>query len=232
MNKAIGLFALAIALVALPAAAQAPARGPQECAALRNLQLPGVALTEISAEWMPAGPPPNLPPGFKIVLPAHCRMEGTLERRKGVDGQPYGIGFALALPGTWNGRFLFQGGGGFNGVLAPPYGTTVAGDMSALARGFAVVSTDSGHRAPKGNALDTTFLGDQQASLDFAYRAVDRVTAVAKVIIAQHYVQPIARSYYVGCSTGGREAMLAAQRHPLEFDGVIAGAPNMRVYYS
>jgi feruloyl esterase len=232
MNKAIGLLALAIAYAALPAAAQIPARGPQECAALRNLQLPGVALSEISAEWMPAGPPPNLPPGFKIVLPAHCRMEGTLDRRKGVDGQPYGIGFALALPGTWNGRFLFQGGGGFNGVLAPPYGAGVAGDMSALARGFAVVSTDSGHRAPKGNALDTTFLGDQQASLDFAYRAVDRVTAVAKSVIAQHYTQPISRSYYVGCSTGGREAMLAAQRHPMEFDGVIAGAPNMRVYYS
>jgi feruloyl esterase len=80
--------------------------------------------------------------------------------------------------------------------------------------------------------LDTTFLGDQQASLDFAYRAVDRVTAVAKSVIAQHYTQPISRSYYVGCSTGGREAMLAAQRHPMEFDGVIAGAPNMRVYYS
>jgi feruloyl esterase len=149
-----------------------------------------------------------------------------------VDGQPYGIGFALALPGTWNGRFLFQGGGGFNGVLADPRGADVAGSMSALARGFAVVSTDSGHRAPGGNALDTTFLRDQQASLDFAYRAVERVTAVAKTIIARHYTQPISRSYYVGCSTGGREAMLAAQRYPMEFDGVIAGAPNMRINFA
>jgi feruloyl esterase len=149
-----------------------------------------------------------------------------------VDGQPYGIGLALALPATWNGRFLFQGGGGFNGILAEPIGAGVAGTMSALARGFAVVSTDSGHRSPGGNALDTTFLADQQATIDFAYRAVERVTAVAKTIIAQHYAQPISRSYYVGCSTGGREAMLAAQRYPMEFDGVIAGAPAMRSYYA
>ena len=151
---------------------------------------------------------------------------------KGADGQPYGIGFALALPATWNGRFLFQGGGGFNGVPRPPLGATAAGETPALARGFAVVSTDSGHRAPGGNALDTTFLRDQQATLDFAYQAVERVTTVAKAIIARHYAQPISRSYYAGCSTGGREAMLAAQRYPLEFDGVIAGAPNMRTNYA
>ena len=128
--------------------------------------------------------------------------------------------------------FLFQGGGGFNGVLAPPYGVSAAGGTPALARGFAVVSTDSGHSAPGGNALDTAFLRDQQATMDFAYQAVERVTTVAKAIIARHYAQPISRSYYAGCSTGGREAMLAAQRYPLEFDGVIAGAPNMRINYA
>jgi feruloyl esterase len=232
MNKTVGLVTLALACAALPADAQSAAGGPQNCAALQNLQVPGVALSEISAEWIPAGPPPNPGPSSTIVLPAYCRLQATLDRRQGLDGQPYGIGFALALPATWNGRFLFQGGGGFNGVLAAPFGAGVAGSMPALARGFAVVSTDSGHRAPGGNALDTTFLSDQQASLDFAYRAVERVTAVAKTIIARHYTQPISRSYYVGCSTGGREAMLAAQRYPLEFDGVIAGSPNMRAYYA
>ena len=101
-----------------------------------------------------------------------------------------------------------------------------------MARGFAVVSTDGGHRSPNGNALDTTFLADQQATLDFAYRAIERVTAVAKTIIARHYTQPAALSYYAGCSTGGREAMTAAQRYGMEFDGVIAGAPAMRTNYA
>jgi feruloyl esterase len=229
MNKIAGLVTLLLASAALPAAAQSVTRGPQECAALQNLQVPGVAVSEISAEWIPAAPTPN---PSAIERPAHCALRATLDRRQGADGQPYGIGFGLALPGTWNGRFLFQGGGGFNGVLMYPLGAAVAGSMPALARGFAVVSTDSGHRSPGGNALDTTFMRDQQASLDFAYRAVDRVTAVAKMIIARHYAQPVSRSYYVGCSTGGREAMLAAQRHPMEFDGVIAGAPNMRAYYA
>jgi hypothetical protein len=227
------LTVLLLVCAALPATAQSTARGPQECAALRSLQLPGIALSEISAEWVPAGAAPNpFARASTIDLPAYCRLRATLDRRQGVDGQPYGIGFALALPGEWNGRFLFQGGGGFNGVLPDPLGGGGGGYMPALARGFAVVSTDSGHRSPGGNVLDTTFLRDQQATLDFAYRAVERVTAVAKAIIARHYVQPISRSYYVGCSTGGREAMLAAQRYPMEFDGVIAGAPNMRINYA
>jgi len=234
MHKTVGLLALVVAHLALPANAQTSGGGAQECAALRNLQLPGVALSEISAEWMSAGPAPSpfAPPPATIALPAYCRFQGTLNRRKGADGQQYGIGFALALPAAWNGRFLFQGGGGFNGVLANPHGAAAAGDTPALARGFAVVSTDSGHTAPGGNALDSTFLRDQQAAMDFAYQAVERVTTVAKAIIARHYAQPISRSYYAGCSTGGREAMLAAQRYPLEFDGVIAGAPNMHINYA
>jgi len=235
MKETVGVVsALVLVCVALPAMAQTAARGPEECAALRNLQLPGVALSEISAEWIPAGPAPRpfAPPPASNLLPAYCRLQGTLNRRQGADGQPYGIGFALALPGTWNGRFLFQGGSGFNGVLNPPYGVTASGGMPALARGFAVVSTNSGHSAPGGNVLDTAFLRDQQATIDFAYQSVERVTSVAKVIIARHYAQPISRSYYTGCSTGGREAMLAAQRYPLEFDGVIAGAPNMRINYA
>ena len=223
MNKAHLLLATVIALAAVPASAQPATPGAAECAALQTMQLPGFALSEVSAQWIAAGPAtPPLPP--TLVLPARCRVQGTLDRRKGAGGQPYGIGFAMALPEAWNGRFLFQGGGGFNGVLGEP--------IQGLARGFAVVSTDAGHRSPNGNALDTQFLSDQQATIDFAYRAVERVTALAKAVIARHYTQPISHSYYVGCSTGGREAMLAAQRFPTEFDGVVAGAPAMRSYYA
>jgi feruloyl esterase len=233
MNRTVGLLAVLTAYAASPVAAQSTALGPAECAALQSLQLPGVALSEVSAKWIPAGPAPNqFQPSTTIVLPAYCRLQGTLDRRKGVDGQPYGIGFALALPAGWNGRFLFQGGGGFNGLLNEPIGRVAVGDMPALARGFAVASTDAGHRAPNGNALDTAFLSDQQATIDFAYRAVERVTAVAKTILSRHYGRPASRSYFAGCSTGGREAMLAAQRFPMEFDGVVAGAPAMRTYYA
>ena len=73
---------------------------------------------------------------------------------------------------------------------------------------------------------------DQQASLDFAYAAIGRVAEVAKRIIAEHYGKPPDKSYFAGCSTGGREAMMMTQRYPLQFDGVISGAPAMRTAFS
>lgn len=184
-------------------------------------------------EWIAAGPTapgggPDAAPA--IVLPAYCRVDGMLDRRMGADGKRYGIGFALALPGTWNGRFLFQGGGGLNGSVRPPLGAQAAGSTPGLARGFAVVSTDTGHQGQ--GAFDASFRGEQQASIDFAYSAVGRVAALAKQIVAMHYGQPADTSYFAGCSTGGREGMLMAQRYPTYFDGVIVGAPAMRTGFS
>ena len=176
--------------------------------------MPGAALSEVTAEWFAAGsPPPQEPPWvppLAVPLPAYCRLSATLDRRTGADGRSYGIGFALALPAEWNGRFLFQGGGGLNGTVAPPLGRTGQGD-AALARGFAVVTTDTGHR---GEVFDASFMAEQQASLDFAYQAVGRVAVLAKQILAQHYGRPAAHAYFMGCSTGGREGMLMAQRYP------------------
>ena len=169
--------------------------------------------------------------GAAVNLPAHCRVEGTIDRRAGAEGKPYGIGFAVALPDAWNGRFLFQGGGGLNGTVGLPLGAQAAGDSPALVRGFAVVSTDTGHQA-SGGAFDAAFMRDQQAVLDFEYVAVGRVAVLAKEIVARYYGRPADRSYFAGCSTGGREAMLMAQRYPAYFDGVIAGAPAMRTGYS
>ncbi len=179
-------------------------------------------------EWFAAGAPPPAEPAWvpplAVALPAYCRLDATLDRREGADGKSYGIGFALALPAAWNGRFLFQGGGGLNGSVAPPLGRTGQGD-AALARGFAVVTTDTGH---KGAVFDPSFMRDQQASLDFAYQAVGRVAVLARQILAQYYGTPAAHAYFMGCSTGGREGMLMVQRHPTYFDGVIVGAPAMR----
>ena len=110
-----------------------------------------------------------------------------INERTGAGGKTYGIGFAVALPDNWNNRFLFQGGGGYNGSVRPPVGGAAAGDNPGLARGFAVASTDTGH---KGATFDTSYNVDQQASLDFAQVAVGRVTELAKQIVAQYYGQP------------------------------------------
>src|SRR4029079_8732547 len=206
---------------------------PTACAALQQLQVAGVALSVTKAEWFAAG---AAVPGGRggaatpSHLPAYCRLDGVIDRRVGAAGVTYGIGFALALPENWNGRFLFQGGGGLNGSVGAPLGGTAAGNTPGLARGFAVVSTDTGHQGR--GAFDGGFMQDQQANLDFAYAAIGRVADVAQRIIAQHYGNPPDRSYFSGCSTGGREAMLMTQRYPLQFDGVIAGSPAMRTNIS
>jgi feruloyl esterase len=96
-------------------------------------------------------------------------------------------------------------------------------------RGFAVVSTDTGHQ---GQEFDTSFLQDQQATIDYAYAAIGRVAEAAKHIIAQYYGKAPIRSYFAGCSEGGREAMLVAQRYATYFDGIVAGAPAMRPNFS
>ena len=206
------------------------AQQSDSCAELTRLQLSGVEITK--AELIAAGttiPPPY--PGSPSIgpLPAHCRVDGIINRRKGVDGQEFGIGFAVALPEqtAWNGDFIMQGGGGGNGFVAYPTGASYAGDKPALSRGFAVASTDTGHKAKSG-AFDFSFMRDQQAYLDFAFLANAEVAGVAKQIIAHYYAKPAAYSYFVGCSTGGREGMILSQRYPTVFNGVVSGDPAMR----
>ncbi|MFZ0339775.1 MAG: DUF6351 family protein [Terracidiphilus sp.] len=162
-------------------------------------------------------------------VPVHCRVDGIIGAHADAEGRSYGIRFAIAMPEKWNGRLLYQGGGGLDGSVQPPMGAAAAGKTSALARGFAVVSTDSGH---EGAIFDDSFLHDQQAALDFLYQSIGKVMAVARPLVAAHYGRPISHSYFVGCSTGGREAMIAAQRYPFEFDGIVAGDPAMRTNYS
>lgn len=204
------------------------------CANLLQVEVNGFLLKITKAEAVPAAgpgtvrPSPFAPP-FSVLIPAYCRVEGTIDPHTGADGKPYAIGFAIALPDDWNGLFLFQGGGGLDGTVNPPLGWQAAGDTPAIARHFAVVSTDSGH---KGAIFDVSFLKDQQSSLDFAFLAFDKVTQVGKQIIARYYGRPVEHSFFVGCSQGGREAMTVAQRYPELFDGVVAGDPAMRTSYS
>jgi feruloyl esterase len=225
------MSAIVVQLGAGSGAAQ-PSPAEAACSDIAKLQIAGAVLSEVSSQWFPAGSPPPREPPFvpplAVKLPAYCRLDATLDRRTGADGVEYGIGFALSLPADWNGRLLFQGGGGLNGSVAPPLGRTGAGD-AALARGFAVVTTDTGH---KGEVFDATFMREQQASLDFAYQAIGRVAILARQIIARHYGRPPERAYFMGCSTGGREGMLMAQRYPSYMDGIVVGAPAMRTHFS
>ncbi len=208
----------------------AHAQMANSCADLTTLKIDGTEITK--AALVAAGtiiPPPY--PGTPGIgpLPAHCRVDGVINRRQGADGQEFGIGFALSLPETaaWNGDFMMQGGGGGNGIIAYPVGANYAGDKPALVRGFAVASTDTGHQAKTG-PFDFSFMSDQQAYLDFAFLANAEVAGVAKQIIAHYYAKPTAYSYFVGCSTGGREGMILSQRYPTMFNGVVSGDPAMR----
>ena len=198
------------------------------CANMMNFKAAGVEITK--AAQLPDGntePNPFGIPGRTSPRPAYCRVEGVMNRRKGVGGEEFGINFALALPDKWNGDFLMQGGGGGNGVVLPPVGEVAAGDTPGLMRGFAVVSTDTGHKS-HGGPFDFSFMKDEQAYLDFAYLANAQVALLAKQLIAQYYGKPAAYSYFSGCSTGGREGMILSQRYPTVFNGIISGDPAMR----
>jgi feruloyl esterase len=192
-----------------------------------HFKAPGVEISKAVPIDAGTTVPNQWGPGQSAPLPAYCRIEGVINRRTGVGGEEFGINFALAMPEKWNGDFLMQGGGGGNGVVMPPLGLTAAGDTPALMRGFAVISTDTGHKSHRG-PFDFDFMKDQQAYLDFAYLANGEVATLGKQLIAQYYGKAAAYSYFSGCSTGGREGMILSQRYPTGFDGIISGDPAMR----
>jgi feruloyl esterase len=135
-----------------------------------------------------------------------------------VDGVIGGnIGFELLLPEQWNGRIVMGGGGGLVGNCQHQ-----ARDSVTL--GYAAVGTDTGHVAPTPFTADWA-LNDVEAQLNFGYLAVHRTIEVAKSIVAAYYGKRADYAYFIGCSTGGRQALMAAQRYPEDFDGLVSGAP-------
>jgi hypothetical protein len=163
------------------------------------LDLPDAATTLTAAENLAAD----------NQLPAHCKLEGYVAPQ---------VRFELRLPSlTWNGKLLMQGCGGLCGNISS------AACDDALERGYAVVATDMGHSGPAFRSLWA--LDNLPAEIDFAYRATHVVAVAAKALVAMHYERPAQRSYFRGCSTGGRQGLVSAQRFPADFDGIIAGAP-------
>jgi hypothetical protein len=145
----------------------------------------------------------------KPDVPAHCAAQGFIEHGTRV-------GFAVALPDEWNRKFLFLGIGGFGGVLEPL--------QSGLVRGYATVTTDTGHQG--ASLEDATWALNNRAGVINHYETGVELTAQAlKAFTAAYYGAAPSRSYFQGCSAGGRQGLIEAQRYPSTFDGIVAAAP-------
>jgi feruloyl esterase len=127
--------------------------------------------------------------------------------------------FRLLLPDDWNGKFVMGGGGGFAGSVV-----NAAQDwFGALQKGYATVGTDTGHQA---HSLDASWaLNNLERLVSFGHQAVHRTAVNSKALIEEFYGQEIGRSYFTGCSRGGGQALMEAQRHPQDFDGIVAMSP-------
>ena len=146
--------------------------------------------------------------------PDHCRITGVI---------PAEIIFEVNLPLAWNGRFYMYGNGGFAGH--PPSEQANVRNQ-ALRHGFATAYTNTGHDARREPGA--TFAHDNlQKTVDYLFRAVHLTAIYAKDLIADYYGRPVDYSYWDGCSMGGRQGMLSAQRFPEDFDGIVAGAPAL-----
>ncbi|MBJ7483489.1 tannase/feruloyl esterase family alpha/beta hydrolase [Brevundimonas sp.] len=142
------------------------------------------------------------------AAPTYCKVSGTIAPK---------LNFEIRLPQSWNGKLYYGGGGGYNGVMPELV-------VAPLVQGYAQVVSDSGHQDPTG--MSAAFVdGDPHAARLFGSEAVPTVMTTTLQIISTAYGAPPSRSYFEGCSTGGREALMAVQRNPDLFDGVIARAP-------
>lgn len=181
------------------------------CESLADLKLPNTTITAARRIEAGAFTGPNGQPMRN--LPAFCRVEGVI---KPTDDS--NIKFEVWLPGFgWNGKFRGTGNGGFAGTI------DIAGLAAAVTAGYAAASTDTGHA---GSAVDATWaLGHPEKIVDFGWRAIHETAEKGKAVTAAMYGEAPKRSYFQGCSNGGRQALMEAQRFPADYDGIIAGAP-------
>jgi feruloyl esterase len=186
-----------------------------DCAGLMAKKFPDTEITKAepvaSGAFRPADQS-GAPPAIFHELSAFCRVVGVIRPTKDSE-----IGFELWLPdlNRWNGRYFQVGNGGFAGLIN--YGGLVPG----LRDGFAVASTDDGH-----NGSDAKWaLGHPEKVIDYGYRAVHLTSVVAKEVATAYYTRPVSHTYFSGCSDGGRESLMEAQRYPDDFDGLVVGAP-------
>ena len=186
-----------------PDPSEAAATPKQSCGAMHSLT--GYEFSVMIAEVVPAASP----------RPEFCRVL--------IQVQPE-IRIEVSLPARWNRRLYMFGNGGYAGEDLEAPGR-VAHRNNALSSGFAVTQTNTGHDASKEPLA--TFTVNQQKFLDYAFRSLHVTAETAKRVADAYYGSRPARSYYNGCSTGGRQGLILAQRYPADFDGIIAGAPAL-----
>jgi feruloyl esterase len=217
LRAAAGLgvaLALAVSMVARPMAQTRGTDAGAACGRITSMSLPETVIE--SAVVVPAGP--FQAPGARgrggearPEVPAFCRVSATAKPR---------IRFEVWLPHNWNGRFEGVGNGGTAGVI--PY----AAMIGALARGNAVAGTDTGHVNNPDIPFDATWgVGHPELIADYAYRSTHVVAENGKAIARAFYGRPAHHAYFVGCSKGGQQALVEAQRYPDDYDGIVAGDP-------
>src|SRR6185436_15234510 len=211
-------FAAALAAALLPLLGQAiptAAPGGTSCANLAALTIPNITIKSSNA--IPAGPFAPTSAATPMTLPAFCRVEATARPTSDSD-----IKFEVWIPPAeaWNGKFQGVGNGGYSGAIG------YAAMATALRRGYAVASTDTGHVGD-----DMKFgQGHPEKVIDYAYRSIHVMTESSKLIVRNAQGKFAEHAYFVGCSAGGHQAMQEAQRYPDDYDGIVAGDPaNNRI---
>ncbi len=196
------------------AAAGAIQASGASCEGIASLSLKNASIT---ATAVPAGPAPNAR-GNAANLPAFCRVAATL--RPSSDSE---IKMEIWLPSSnWNGKLEVNGNGGWSGSIS------TATLSTGLLRGYVTAMSDLGHEGSSASfAFDSQGNAHPEKLIDFGYRAAHEVTVASKAIVTAFYGNAANRSYWVGCSAGGRSAFMEAQRYPDDFDGIVAGAPGV-----
>jgi hypothetical protein len=209
MRLRTALAALGSAALVLPmstsiasAATNAPARTCASLASVRLAHTTIVSATDVAAT---------------ASAPAHCAVQLVVTNPPSGDQIKVGVWLPTQ---NWNGRFQGLGGGGFSG------GSPTSTPAAALRDGYAAAATDAGHTGGSGSfALNPDGTLNWQLIADFGYLGIHEMTVAGKALVRSYYRKPSFYSYFNGCSTGGRQGLMEAQRYPKDYDGIAAGAP-------